>query len=94
MAKHKANILPYAKGDDYWTDPHKLQKQVDFLDQHPDFALTHHQLEVIYEDGSESHAFNHLDQKEVSTLDDLYTRMKNGFWAQPVRFFEMFSKMG
>lgn len=34
------------EGDDYWTDPLKLQKQVDFLEANPDFSLTYHDARV------------------------------------------------
>ncbi len=37
-------------GDDYWTDEQKLQKQVDFLDNNPDFSICFNPVEVKYED--------------------------------------------
>ncbi len=48
----KTKYVLYAEGDDYLTDPTKLQRQVDFLESHPDFALCFHPVEVVYEDGS------------------------------------------
>ncbi len=35
------------EGDDYFLDPHKLQKQVDFLERHPDASICFHPVQVV-----------------------------------------------
>ncbi len=67
----RGEYVALCEGDDYWTDPEKLQKQVGFLDSHPDFAICHHNVRMTYEDGSPEHLFNQEDQKPISTIEDL-----------------------
>ena len=42
FAQAGGRYIAYCEGDDYWTDPRKLQIQVDFLEQHRDYVMTYH----------------------------------------------------
>jgi predicted SAM-dependent methyltransferase len=39
----------FLEGDDYWTDPDKLQIQADFLDKHPGSSACGHNTEILKE---------------------------------------------
>lgn len=47
----KGKYIAMCEGDDYWTDPTKLQKQVDFLESYPEYVITYHDASIINEKG-------------------------------------------
>jgi len=71
------------EGDDYWTDPYKLQKQVTFLEEHPEYGLTYGLVRQYIQD---KHAYtinrgrdfisfeNFLKQNCIPTLTACYRK--------------------
>ena len=45
----QGDYIAILEGDDYWTDRKKLQLQVDFLKQNPEYTLTCHNVNILYE---------------------------------------------
>jgi glycosyltransferase involved in cell wall biosynthesis len=50
LSASTAKYLAYFEGDDFWTDPLKLQKQVDFLEHNPEYVCHCHNASVMMDD--------------------------------------------
>lgn len=42
LENSRGNFISICDSDDFWSDPEKLQKQVDFLENHPEFIASFH----------------------------------------------------
>lgn len=47
MNRANGKYIAMCDGDDFWTNPFKLQKQVDFLEANPDYVICCHYTRVI-----------------------------------------------
>jgi glycosyltransferase involved in cell wall biosynthesis len=49
----RGEYVALLEGDDYWTDPLKLQKQVDFLERHAECSACFHNVRILHEGAPE-----------------------------------------
>lgn len=68
----QGEYIALLEGDDYWTSPKKLQKQVDFLEAHPECAICFHSVSTAYEaEAPKPKREEERSYKSFYTLEDL-----------------------
>lgn len=68
----KSEYAALCDGDDYFLDPDKLQKQVNFLKDHPRCSLCFHPVLVVFEDGRKPGVFPPRDMLPRGMREEYY----------------------
>lgn len=87
--KHlRAATSPFAKyfaiceGDDYWIDPLKLQKQVDFLESHPDYGLVYTDVNFYFQN-KDVMKRNYISSGKLKQSHDFEEHLINAGYIAP-----------
>ena len=71
-----SKYMAMCEGDDYWTDPYKLQKQVDYMESHPECAICFHPVMVHDQQTGEEYQDTLTKVPQITTIHDL-ARLNN-----------------
>ncbi len=79
LSRAKGKYIAVCEGDDFWTDPKKLQIQYDFMESHPDYSLCFHGSRVLNMNTGtyDNSYFSHIINKDY-TASELLER-----WTVP-----------
>lgn len=71
MERAQGNYLAYLECDDYWCDDCKLRRQIDFLEEHPEYIACTHKIALIDREGNPcKEEIPWISREEKYTIED------------------------
>lgn len=88
VPRARGKYIALCEGDDFWTDPYKLQKQFDYMEKHSECSLCFHAAKFIDDDGRETGKIAKISNENYNVLfEELIHKATPSFIPTASRFY-------